>query len=98
MQELSESLLPIYKYELSKGNEVLRVEENAWSECPLAVVFKYPLHFEEIARYLKLPEIVEQWENRDTHYELEKGFVCQHTKHSLAGPLEQELRNKEHDY
>ena len=87
MQQLSDDLVLIYNYELSKGNEVLRVAENAWSECPLAIIFKYPLHFEEIAGDLKLPETVELWENRDTHYDLEKGFVCRKSQHSLAGPL-----------
>ena len=89
MISLSENLIPIHDYELSLGNEVLRRDENMWSKCPLDVVFKDPLHFEEIRRDLHLPTSVEYWENHDTHYDLEAGFMCKETGHSLSGPLSQ---------
>jgi hypothetical protein len=87
MIPLSANLLAIHDYELSLGNEVVRRDEQMWSKCPLSVVFKHPLHFEEIAHDLTLPAAVERWENRDGHYDLEAGFVCKETGHSLSGPL-----------
>jgi hypothetical protein len=89
MIPLSENLVPIHDYELSLGNEVLRRDEQMWSKCPLAVIFKYPLHFEEIEHSLTLPAAVERWENRDGHYDLEAVFVCKETGHSLSGLVPQ---------
>ena len=87
IEKLSKNLCSIYEYELALGNEVRRVDEPAGSNCPLAVVFEQPLHFAEIAANLVLPVVVERWENRDTHYSLEAGFVCRESRHSIAGPL-----------
>ena len=87
IDELSKNLRNIYEYEVALGNEVLRVDEPAGSNCPLAVVFRQPLHFTEIAANLVVPAAVERWENRDTHYSLEAGFVCRESRHSIAGPL-----------
>ena len=83
IQKLSKNLRSIYDYEVGLGNEVLRVDEPAGSNCPLAVVFEQPLHFTEIAANLVLPAAVERWENRDTHYSLEAGFVCRESRHSM---------------
>jgi hypothetical protein len=87
MQQLSKHLQPIYDLELSLGNVVLRAEEGMWSNCPLAIVFRDRLHFDEIAKGMKLPEGEVRWENRDTHYALEAGYRCKETRHSIAGPL-----------
>jgi len=88
MRRLSKNLRPIYEYELQSGNSVVSVDEPAYTDCPLEVVFRDPLHFDDISRYLSLPDAVEKWENRDTHYPLQAGFYCNETKHSLAGPLD----------
>lgn len=87
MDDLSEVLLPIYQYEISKGNQVERVDRPAGSNCPLAIVFRMPL---DVAGFIALkgsPLEAKLWENRDRHYPLEKGFVCQRTRQAIAGPL-----------
>lgn len=92
VSELSEDLQPIYALELRLGNEVVRVDESAGASCPLAVIFKHPLHFEEIEKELKLAPSVEYRENRDTHYPLEEGYFCGKTHHAIAGPMRRSRR------
>jgi hypothetical protein len=87
IDKLSKNLCGIYEYEIALGNGVVRVDEPAGTNCPLAVVFEKPLHFGAIAADLVLPVGVEKWENRGTHYPLEAGFVCLETRHCIAGPL-----------
>ncbi|HEY7087741.1 MAG TPA: hypothetical protein VH518_06595 [Tepidisphaeraceae bacterium] len=85
--ELSPGLRPLYQLELSMGNVVVRVDRGAWSACPLAVVFRDPLHFEQAMATLTIPPIVRRWENRDSHYDLEAGWTCEQTRQSISGPL-----------
>jgi len=82
--DLSDTLKPICELEINLGNEVEGVHRDMWSNCPLSVVFKKPLHHDAIAK-LGLSG-VEYWENKDTHYSLESGYVCKTTRHSIAGP------------
>jgi hypothetical protein len=53
----------------------------------LAVNFREPLHTTEIRERLSLPEFVEYWECRDSHYELQSGYKCTRSGHVVAGPL-----------
>jgi hypothetical protein len=85
--DLSEFLEPIYEYEISRGNTVERVDRPAGSNCPLAVVFAMPLDVQGFISSLGLPSNAKTWENRDRHYPLEKGFVCEITHQAIAGPL-----------
>jgi hypothetical protein len=87
MTRLSKNLQPIFEFEQQHGNKVLRIEEPARTKCPYAVVFKYPLHFDEIALDLPLGEAVEKWEYRDYHYCPEAGFFCKETRHAVYGPI-----------
>lgn len=87
IEELSHQLTPIYDLELSLGNVVLRMDRNKWSRCPLAIIFRDPLHFEQAVSRLAIPACVRRWENRDSHYDLEAGWTCDETGHSLSGPL-----------
>ena len=84
---LSPFLLPLYELEIELGNCVLRVDRNAWSNCPLAVVFRNPLNFKIAMDEVEIPHCVKQWENRDPHYCIEAGWICEHSRHSLSGPL-----------
>jgi len=84
---LSEALQPIYDYEISRGNHVDRVDRPAGTNCPLAVIFHTRLDVTGFISTHGLPSDVKTWENRDRHYPLEKGYVCERTRHALAGPL-----------
>lgn len=86
MDRLSVNLRPLYYLELALGNEVLRVDEPAGTDCPLAVVFRDPLHFREAELVLDLSPAVESWACSDPHYGREAGFVCRETHHGLVGP------------
>lgn len=85
--KLSPYLEPIYNLELSLGNEVERIDEPSWSNCPYGIYFKDKLHFEEIKEKLNLPPFIKYWENKDSHYSLEAGFLCKETMHLISGPL-----------
>jgi hypothetical protein len=87
MTKLSPALKPIYDLELTLGNEVERVDEPAGSECPYAVIFTHPLHFDEIEQGLVLPRSVVRKESRDPHYPIEGGYKCESTQHVVAGPI-----------
>jgi hypothetical protein len=86
-RDLSADLRLLYEFELSMGNSVARIDRNLWSSCPLAIVFRDPLHLDEAAERLVLPGTVSRWENRDTHYDPEAGWRCATTGHALSGPL-----------
>ena len=86
-ESLSLHLQPIYDMEIALGNTVNRIDEPAGSNCPLAIVFHKPLHKNAIESRLSLPASVKWWENHDTHYSIEGGYVCDETRHTVAGPL-----------
>lgn len=88
IESLSDDLLPIYRLEIGFGNEVARIDEPAGSACPLAVIFRQPLHVNEIAKALTLPPSIGYWESRDGHYSMEAGYACAKTGHAIAGPLQ----------
>lgn len=94
MTRLSPSLQPIVDLELKKGNKVFRIDKPAGSKCPYAIIFKFPLHFQEIKESLTLSSVVEEWENKDPHYPLERGFFCNETQHSIAGPSSGEFSGR----
>lgn len=83
---LSSNLRPIFDYEIGRGNSVERIDRPAGTKCPLAVIFSKPLDIEGFARVHGLPQSVSTWSNRDKHYPLEDGYVCEETRHALAGP------------
>lgn len=87
MVKLSEDLVPIYELELQLGNQVERIDCPAGTDCPLAIIFREPLHFEEIRRRLTIPATVTKWTCTDSHYPLESGFGSSSSKHAVAGPL-----------
>lgn len=86
MISLSNDLMPIYQLELQLGNQVARVDTPAGTLCPLAVIFREPLHLDEIGKRLKVAASVTKWVNDDPHYPLETGFASNISKHAIAGP------------
>ncbi len=87
MPLLSSRLMPIYELEISLGNRVARIDEPAGSVCPYAVVFASPLHLDDIRARIQLGGDVQFWEVRDPHHAAELGFVCEVTRHAVAGPI-----------
>jgi hypothetical protein len=86
---LTPALQPIYDFELAQGNRVVRIDEQAWTECPLAVVFKNPLHKTEIDAKLSPPPHLHWFEDTDPHYSVdgEGGYKCSETGHAIIGSL-----------
>ncbi len=84
---LSKVLKPIVDYELQNGNEIERIDRPAGTKCPLAIVFKKPLDFSGYEKLYGKPSGVDKWENRDRHYDLEAGYVCEKTRQAMAGPI-----------
>jgi len=84
---LAESLRPVLEFELARGNTVVRVDSPAGSRCPLAVIFARPLDFAGFSSAHTLPSTVDMWQNGDSHYPIEAGYICERTRHALAGPL-----------
>jgi len=86
-RKLAPNLQEIYDLELSLGNRVVRVDEPGGDRCPLAIIFKNPLHKAKIETTLSLSPTVKWWECRDPHYSIEGGYGCDETGHAIAGPL-----------
>jgi hypothetical protein len=84
---LSKSLQAILEFELARGNTIVRVDQPAGSRCPLAVVLLRPLNIDSFKAAHRLPANVGTWENHDSHYPLEAGYVCEQTRHAISGPL-----------
>lgn len=82
-EDLSPALREIAERELAAGNAVVSVNRGMWSRSPLVVVFRDRLHFDQI----KPRDEITKFENRDTHYDLEAGYICETTRHSISGPL-----------
>ncbi len=83
--KLSDDLEPIHRLELKLGNRIIRVDAPAGTECPLAVIFRDPLHLADIAK-LKLSASVTPWSSNDPHYPQETGYRSNISKHAVAGP------------
>ena len=87
LKYLSSTLKPIVDFELSIGNEIERIDRPAGTRCPLAVVFKKPLDFRGFEELNGKPKGIDRWENRDRHYDLESGYVCEKTRQAIAAPI-----------
>jgi hypothetical protein len=84
---LSERLRGILEYELARGNLIARIDSPAGTRCPFAVVLAKPLDIRGYKDKHGLPAGTDTWENHDRHYPLEAGFVCERTRHAIAGPI-----------
>lgn len=84
---LSETLKPLVDFELLRGNEIVRVDRPAGTKCPMAVIFQKSLDFNGYKEKYGEPAGIDRWENRDRHYPLEAGYVCEKTRQAIAGPI-----------
>ena len=84
---LSRSLQVILAFELARGNCIERIDQPAGTRCPLAVILSGPLDIAGFTATHSLPTAVDTWENHDTHYPLEAGYLCERTIQTIAGPL-----------
>ena len=84
--ELSEELRSIVEFELARGNSIVRIDRPAGDRCPLAVIFANPLDIGGFKSSHTVSAGVSTWENRDGHYPLETGYVCERSRHAVAGP------------
>ena len=87
ISDLAKSLSAILAFELARGNTVIRVDRPAGTRCPLAVILARRLDIAGFKASHEFPDCVGTWENRDSHYPLEAGYICERTRHALAGPL-----------
>jgi hypothetical protein len=87
ISDLAESLREILAFELARGNTVVRVDRPAGSRCSLAVILASPMDIAGFRVSHEVPSSVDTWQNRDSHYPLEAGYICERTRHALAGPL-----------
>ena len=86
ISDLADSLRDILAFELARGNNVVRVDRPSGSRCPLAVILAHPLDIAGFTAAHGLPVSVETWENLDPHYPFETGYICERSRHALAGP------------
>lgn len=84
---LSEKLQSMLQFELERGNSIERIEQPAGTRCPMAVVLSKPLDIAGFKATHGLPSGVDTWENHDRHYPTQAGYVCERTRHALAGPI-----------
>ncbi|OEF99572.1 hypothetical protein BHF71_08475 [Vulcanibacillus modesticaldus] len=78
-------LKPIIDHELSKGNKIQEISKG-WSNAVLVIDLEKRMDVQYERSDMNLSEYVKYWENKDSHYPLQKGFYCEKCKHSIAGP------------
>lgn len=71
--------------ELDSGNEIQTIEVEKWTNIDKVVAFKRK--FQSINAQMG-NDFIEYWENHDTHYAVQNGYVCRACKCAIAFPLE----------
>jgi hypothetical protein len=84
--KLCEHLKPILDSEVTRGNTIREVEEDAWTNAIFVVNMKEKLDLEKDQSLVNSYLFVKSHENTDPHFELQRGFYCSKCKHSIAGP------------
>ena len=77
-ESVCEHLRDACRRELENGNEVLRIDEPAGTQCPL-VVFRYKLTIIGTLETGDLDSRVRHWESRAPHYELRLDYSAPFT-------------------
>ena len=81
-------LIAILNYEVSTGNSIVSIDNDAWTNAKLVITLKKPANNNYIDNTFKNNNSVEYWENKDTHYPVQKGYICKKCKCAIASPLE----------
>jgi hypothetical protein len=92
--ELCEHLKPIYQFEVGRGNEILSVAVNSWSEARLVVHFKLVFNEKTIKENINISPSVLYRELRAIHQPSDKAYYCKDCKMSLSSPLEENQRDQ----
>ena len=81
--KICKHLEPIFVNELSRGNVVREIHENAWTDAVLVVDLKKAIDVNQ-ANSLINEKIISYFETNDYHFELQKGYFCKECKHGIV--------------
>lgn len=84
--KLCEHLEPVLTNELARGNAVKEIHENAWTNAALVVDLEKEIDINQANVLVKNIDFISYFETNDYHYEMQKGYFCEHCKHALGGP------------
>lgn len=76
----------ILEYEIARGNTICQVDDN-WSSGIKVITLNGPIDSEH-AKALMEDNQLKYWENHDSHYPIQKGFLCRQCNQSLASSIE----------
>ncbi|MEG6585190.1 hypothetical protein [Dendrosporobacter sp. 1207_IL3150] len=84
--KLCEHLAPVLVHELARGNVVKEIHENAFTNAVVVIDLEKTMDVNQANILVKKLNFVSYFETSDYHFELQRGYFCEHCKHALAGP------------
>ncbi len=75
----------IIKHELIRGNIIVS-DDDKWSSGIRVITFKDAIDIQYVDSQIYV-EQVEYWENHDSHYPIQKGYICKKCNISIASPI-----------
>lgn len=78
-----EHLEVIVESELEKGNSIDKIEFDKWTNVKKVIIFGSELLDNEY----EVDNKIEYWENRDTHYPTQNGYICKKCNCAIAFPM-----------
>jgi len=75
----------IIKHELIRGNIIVS-DDDMWSSEIRVITFKNAIDTEYVDNQISIHEI-KYWENHDSHYPIQKGYICKKCKVAIASPI-----------
>lgn len=80
---LNAKLKIILQSEMELGNDIVREYHDAYAKCRFMIMLKYPFR----RNYERLPEGVEYFSNKDSHYPLGNGYYDTEHQEMLFAPF-----------